>query len=68
MKAERDVVIGSMLSKLCTFIFIRPPDLASFLRKKTVLVLGLCFFAGGMRFSEQVWNPSEQYHFRMGYP
>lgn len=44
-----------MLSKLCgsCIVFAYLGSLNSL-----VLVLGLCFFAGGLRFSEQTFDPS----------
>ena len=60
LKLIRKKVIGSMLSKL------REWSLTEAKRCKRispnvflVLVLGLCFFAGGMRFSEQEFDASK---------
>jgi Ca2+:H+ antiporter len=50
-------VIGSILSKLRTsgMSFRHLITILTFL----VLVLGMCFFAGGLRFSEQGFDQSE---------
>ncbi len=46
-----------MLCKLRRSYFILPfPDLIG-----TVLVLGMCFFAGGLRFAEQGFDASEEF-------
>ena len=50
-------VIGSILSKLCMFLSV---DKGSSLISHTlVLILGMCFFAGGLRFSEQGFDQSK---------
>ena len=50
-------VIGTMLSKMCTLPYCS--DIPSFhLIHLVVLVLGICFFAGGLRFSELGFDAS----------
>jgi hypothetical protein len=49
-------VVGSILSNLCRCLTLRP---WSRLISPLVLVLGMCFFAGGLRFSEQGFGQSK---------
>lgn len=56
------VVIGSMLSKMCTFSSL---EFLTYIAINIytlliVLVLGACFFAGGLRFTEQDFNAGQQ--------
>ncbi|PPQ67527.1 hypothetical protein CVT25_006068 [Psilocybe cyanescens] len=57
LKVVQSTLIGTMLCKL------REPlksilEMRVFIIGNVVLVLGLCFFAGGMRFSEQGFDPT----------
>ncbi|KAF8134910.1 hypothetical protein EV363DRAFT_844327 [Boletus edulis] len=53
LRIVQSSLIGSMLSKICMFLHSSMPSIILPCSHTLVLVLGMCFFAGGLRFSEQ---------------